>query len=776
MADPGPMSPPDENAALSLRLAEIAINAITEMVSVLGEDEVYRLVNHAWCRTMGQTVQGTVGRSARELFPQNVDGERMRAIRACLDRGQALTVQGPMLLPHLQGRVFEGTYTPYGRDHAGVRCVVVVTRDITEQEAQRQALATSHLYLQRTLNTIGEAIFANDAHDMEGPVRFANQRLLDMWGIPPSMRATLTPRQIMEHATPLFQDPEAELARIQHLTEHNLSQVDRLCLRDGRTLLRRCVSTTLEDGTVRVWSFRDISVETEALRRLQEAEAETRQLLDAFPGLIAELDEQLEFSFVNDAFLRVMKTPREAIVGRSVEELLDAPRAVEVRQLAARALAGEAVVYERWYGNRCIQITFTGGLDRRSGRARYHGFGVDITGVKQAERALIAARDEAQSANRAKSQFLSHMSHELRTPLNAILGFAQVLRADGALPSPQREQTDEILRGARHLHKLINDVLDLGGIEAGKLALELGPVALLPLARACLRLLEPLARERQVSLEPLAAHDLDLSVSADPLRLRQVLLNLLGNAIKYNRPQGQVALRAEGRGAQLRIVVSDTGAGIAAAQMERLFVPFERLHEDASSVEGTGIGLALSRRLVHAMGGQIGVDSELGVGSSFWIELPLHADVAPEYATGPVPLASDALRGLTSRSVLYIEDNPVNIVLMEAMLMRLPGLVVHSEGLPLPGLHRAQALKPDLILLDIQLPGMSGFEVLEQLRADARTRHIPVVAVSANAMPGDVVAGRDAGFFDYLTKPLELGSLLATVERALQSALDSAQS
>ncbi len=649
MAAGGPNSAPPD-ITLPLRLAEVAINAITEMVSVLGEDEVYRLVNQAWCRTMELAAHEVVGRRASELFPQSVDGERIRAIRECLTRGQTLTVSGPMLLPHLAGRVFEGTYTPYGRDHAGVPCVVVVTRDISERETQ--------------------------------------------------------------------------------------------------------------------------------LHRLQNAQAETRRLLDAFPGLIAEFDHRLVYTFANDTFLRVMKQPREAIVGHSVDELVGPERADEVRRLAARALAGEEVVYDRWHGPRCIQITLTGNIDARSGLPRYHGFGIDVSRLKLAERALIAARDEAESANRAKSQFLSHMSHELRTPLNAILGFAQVLKADSTLLPAQRQQTDEILRGARHLHKLINDALDLGSIEAGRLSVELGAVALLPLARDCLRLLEPLALERGVALLPLHASELDASVGADALRLRQVLLNLLGNAIKYNRRDGRVALHAERHGALLRIVVSDSGPGIAPEQLERLFVPFERVHDEPSAVEGTGIGLALSRRLMQAMGGQIGVETEVGVGSRFWIELPLHADTAtPEHATGPAPLAARPAAGAARRDVLYIEDNPVNIVLMEAMLMHVPGLAMHSEAMPLAGLERAFALRPALILLDIQLPGLNGFEVLERLRADERTRFIPVVAVSANAMPDDVAAGRAAGFFDYLTKPLELSGLVATVERALTNSwLASAQS
>lgn len=265
-----------------------------------------------------------------------------------------------------------------------------------------------------------------------------------------------------------------------------------------------------------------------------------------------------------------------------------------------------------------------------------------------------------------------------------------------------------------------------------------------------------------------------------------MLLNLLGNAIKYNRPGGEVAFEREDADSgdrdsgKVRIVVRDSGVGIGIEQQARLFRPFERVLSDAASVEGTGIGLALSRHLMLAMGGTIGVDSVHGVGSRFWIELPLHeaaqsgraallpmpGDAAAEPPAGPEASPGNGSKA-PLRHVLYIEDNPVNVVLMEAMLAQLPGVVLASEMLPLPGLERARQLLPDLILLDIQLPGMSGLELLRELRADLTTRHIPVVAVSANAMDADVASGLAAGFFDYITKPLELQRLLKVVQSAL---------
>ncbi|MBL8360185.1 MAG: PAS domain-containing protein [Rubrivivax sp.] len=756
-----------------LRLAELALDAITEMVSVVGEDQVYRLVNRAWCRTMRVPAQAAVGCRAGDLFPGRVDGERMRGIRRCLDAGVPITIRGPMALPHLAGRTYEAIYTPYGRDDAGVPCVVIVTRDVTGEERQREALAASHLHLERTLDTTGDGIYAHDADDLDGPVRFANARLLEMWGLPAAMQATLTPRQLFVQAATLYADPAAEDARLQRLLRDGTpgadAPLDRVVLRDGRTLLRRCALAVHGQGLLRVWSFRDITTEARAQRQLDDARAQTQRLLAAFPGLIAELDHRLVYTYANDAFLRVAGRPRESVVGHAVDEVLGPERADEVRMLAAQALEHGSVVFERWQGPHCIRVTMSGRRDAATGLPCYEGFGFDITDLRRAEQALIAARDEAEHANRAKSQFLSHMSHELRTPLNAVLGFAQLMTDDGALPGVQLERSREILRGARHLHRLINDMLDLARIEAGRLPIELGPVPLLPLVQECLSLVEPLARERDVQLQPVPVADFDATVRTDALRLRQVLLNLLGNAIKYNRYGGRVSLAAGRRGELLHLEVIDDGLGLEPAQIERLFQPFERLHDEVS-VEGTGIGLALSQRLVVGMGGRIGVESEPGRGCRFWVELPLHATGAAATPPERTPATGPQAASGPPRTVLYIEDNPVNITLMEAMLTRVPGVVLHCEELPLPGLDRAVALVPDLILLDIQLPGLSGFEVLERLQADPRTRHIPVVAVSANAMPDDVAAGHAAGFYDYLSKPLELSGLIATVQRALARA------
>jgi hypothetical protein len=382
---------------------------------------------------------------------------------------------------------------------------------------------------------------------------------------------------------------------------------------------------------------------------------------------------------------------------------------------------------------------------------------------------LAHARDEAERANRSKSEFLSGMSHELRTPMNAVLGFAQLLAAETtpALSTRQHGHVRQILRAGSHLLELINEVLDLARIEAGKLQISLEPVDLAALIGDGLSLMLPVAREYGVELVPTAPPECGCHVWADRTRVRQVLLNLLSNAIKYNREQGRVWVGCTVDADQVRIGVTDTGPGLSAEQQRRLFRDFERLDADQAPIEGSGIGLALSRRLVTMMDGEIGVDSQLGQGSTFWLRLR-----RAEPTAAPAP-AADALAGAAAsatgrrRKVLYVEDNPVNVLLMEAVMARRPQVQLISAPLPGLGLDLARTECPDLILLDIQLPGMDGFELLRRLRQAAATQQVPVIAISANAMASDVSRGLAAGFVRYLTKPIDLPQVLRAVDELL---------
>ena len=387
--------------------------------------------------------------------------------------------------------------------------------------------------------------------------------------------------------------------------------------------------------------------------------------------------------------------------------------------------------------------------------------------VQERSHELVIARDAAERANRAKSEFLSGMSHELRTPLNAILGFSQLLALDQALLPGSQHFVHEIQRGGTHLLTLINDVLDLAQVESGRIRLSLEPVELSPLCRDVLKLMEPLAVKGDVHL---SMGTLDgLVVRADQIRLKQVLVNLTSNAIKYNRTGGSVVLSATRRDVQLlRLSVRDTGIGIEPQYLERVFEPFNRLGAEFGSIEGTGIGLSICQRLVHLMGGDIGVASAPGNGSEFWVDLPIAEPAAPgRTASAPGPAPSREYAALPAARLLYIEDNAANLRLMEAIMELHDGVALITATSGGAGIDAARRDRPDLILLDINLPDVDGYRVLATLRSTAETRDIPVVAVTANAMPADEQRIRDVGFDGYLSKPIRLEMLDSLLRRLL---------
>lgn len=396
----------------------------------------------------------------------------------------------------------------------------------------------------------------------------------------------------------------------------------------------------------------------------------------------------------------------------------------------------------------------------------------DITERKRAEAGLLDARGEADRANHAKSEFLSRMSHELRTPLNAILGFAQLLELDD-LTINQREGVAHILKGGRHLLTLINEVLDIARIEAGRLSLSLEPVAIMDVAMETLDLIKPLATQRTVQLScELATMD-HLYVLADRQRLKQVLLNLLSNGIKYNRVGGTLTLRCEQSSeSRLRIVVADTGPGISHDKLARLFTPFDRLGAEQTGTEGSGLGLALSQNLVKAMGGTIHVTSQIGQGSVFSVELARVANpverVASLQAETPVLGISDGPTPTKTSTVLYIEDNLSNFRLIERVIALRQGIRLLSAMQGGLGLDLARQERPDLILLDLHLPDMNGDKVLAQLKGHPFTQAIPVVMISADATPRQVERLLATGAAAYLTKPIDVKQLIALLDQMLK--------
>jgi PAS domain S-box-containing protein len=397
----------------------------------------------------------------------------------------------------------------------------------------------------------------------------------------------------------------------------------------------------------------------------------------------------------------------------------------------------------------------------------------DISKRRAAEGAVRAAQQAAEAANRSKSEFLSRMSHELRTPLNAVLGFSQLLKLQ-ALPEQESEAVDQIIKGGRHLLDLINEVLDISRIEAGRLLLSPEPVLVSELVGESMDLVRSMAEERDVRLVVDWA-GMDAHVFADRQRAKQVLLNLLSNAVKYNRVRGSVAVSCRPHGAtELRVSVADTGAGIRPDMMDRLFAPFDRLDAGQTDVEGTGIGLALSKSLAEAMGGTLGVESVLGQGSTFSVALPRVEGPVERYERlqpEPARLVTAPTNGHSEpgerHTVLYIEDNPSNLRLIERILGRRGDVDVVSAMQGRFGIDLARQHRPSLILLDLHLPDISGEEILRRLLDDPLTASIPVVMVTADATVGQVQRMLSAGAAAYLTKPLDVAQLLGLVDEML---------
>jgi PAS domain S-box-containing protein len=396
---------------------------------------------------------------------------------------------------------------------------------------------------------------------------------------------------------------------------------------------------------------------------------------------------------------------------------------------------------------------------------------------KAVELALNDAMDVAEKANLAKTEFLSGMSHELRTPLNAILGFAQLMESGNPTPTPaQKRNLDQILKAGWYLLELINEILDLSLIESGKVTLSHEPVSLVEVMLECRAMIEPQAQKRNISMT-FPRLESTYFVEADRTRVKQVLINLLFNAIKYNKPGGSVAVEClQVDDKTIRIAVRDTGPGLAPEQMAQLFQPFNRLGQQDGAEEGTGIGLVVTKRLVELMGGTIGADSTVGVGSTFWIELRLTTAplLAIRESERAALIAPKTVAGAPLRTLLYVEDNPANLELVEQLIERRSDLRLLTAADGTLGIEFARVYLPDMILMDINLPGISGVEAMKILRADPATAHIPIVALSANAVPRDIERAMASGFFNYLTKPIKVDQFMVALDEALAHAKDQA--
>lgn len=516
-------------------------------------------------------------------------------------------------------------------------------------------------------------------------------------------------------------------------------------------------------------------------QRLRDQQFYTRSLIESNIDALITTDPSGMISDVNKQMEALTGCTRDELIGAPFKNYFTDPERAEAgikRVLAENRVTNyELTAHARDGKETVVSYNATTFHDRDRTLQGVFAAARDITERKLLDRALHetnikleSAKSVAEKANLAKSDFLSSMSHELRSPLNAILGFAQLIESGSPPLTPrQKSNIDQILLAGWYLLDLINEILDLALIESGKLLLSLEPMSLNEVMSDCQAMIEPQAQKSGIQLT-FPQFDCPYFVKADRTRVKQILINLLSNSIKYNRADGTVAVNYSANTAErIRISITDTGEGLSGENLSQLFQPFNRLGREAGTEEGTGIGLVVSKRLVELMGGEIGVESTVGKGSVFWIEL--NRTVAPQIALdddhslaiGPAKISAEA----PLRTLLYVEDNPANLLLVENLLERRPDIHLLSAQDGLRGIEIARASLPDVILMDINLPGISGIHALEILRKDPTTAHIPVIALSANAMPRDIIKGLEVGFFRYLTKPIKLNEFLDTLDAAI---------
>jgi PAS domain S-box-containing protein len=525
--------------------------------------------------------------------------------------------------------------------------------------------------------------------------------------------------------------------------------------------------------------IRDVTERRALLHDARRAHGYLSSAVEAFQDAFALFDEHDQLVMVNSSARQLLGDAfDQSILGLTFEALLERALASGVFDFSTESR--EALV-ARW---RAYHRDPTGTLDVRSGTGRF----LRITERRTAEQGTVTviadvtddvlsadelrfARESAEAASAAKSEFLSSMSHELRTPLNAILGFAQLLERDRKQPLSERqlERLRHVLRGGEHLLRLIDDVLDLSRIEAGRVSISVEPVELGSVLAEAVDTLDPMATRAQVTIEPPAAPAGLPPVVADRTRLAQILMNFGSNAIKYGKPGGRVAFAVERRGARVRIAVIDDGMGIPEDKRDRLFEPFQRAGQEAGPIEGTGIGLTISKRLAELMRGTVGFTSEVGKGSTFWIELPIeHAATTTAPAAAPAVRAGSALADAAARhTIVYVEDNPSNIAFMRDLMEDLSAIELITAPTAEIGLELVRAHQPAVVILDINLPGISGFEAARRLREWPETRDIPIVGLSAAALAKDTSRAQDAGFYRYLTKPVKVDELTQVLEELL---------
>ena len=806
----------------------VTLNSIGDAVITTNAEAHVTLLNPLAEKLTGWTQAEAAGRPIGEIFPIINKETRLAAtipVIATLAHG---TIQG--LANHTVLIARNGSECDIADSCAPIRDrdgqvvgAVLVFRNVSEEYAVQQALRDNAALIQTILNTVADGIITLHARD--GIIETVNPTAQRMFGFSATELTGLNFSTLIPEL-----DQEQRNGSLQHYSASDEARAVGL----GREVIgwRKDNSPfPLEIAVSEMWLggeryftciLRDITARRQAEEALLKAGALQSAIFNSanFSSIATDAKGVIQIfnvgaermlgytaaEVMNKITPAEISDPEEVIArAKTLSVELDTTITPGFEALVFKASRGIEDIYELTYirkdGSRFPAVVSVTALrDAQNAIIGYLLIGTDNTARKQveAERTLLdqALQDKnaeleratfvAEKANLAKSDFLSSMSHELRTPLGAILGFAQLIESGTPPPTPaQKKSVDQILKAGWYLLELINEVLDLALIESGKLTLSLEPVLLADILHECEAMIEPQAQKRGINV---TFPETPYCVKGDRTRVKQVLINLLSNAIKYNKVNGTVTVECTLTPFDsVRISVCDTGAGLTSEQLMQLFQPFNRLGQKAKSEEGTGIGLVVCKRLIDLMKGKIGVESTVGKGSVFWIELDLAelhvaeqdwADlnlVTESQATDQenehnAVIQAQAQSDAHLRTLLYVEDNPANLMLVEDIIARRPDIRLLSARNGRQGVKLARATLPDVILMDINLPGISGIDALKMLVDDPVTAHIPVVALSANAMPRDIEKGLEAGFFRYLTKPIKVNEFMETLDLALKFA------
>ncbi len=710
----------------------------------------------------------------------------------------------PLVMRHISGKVIDVLYNAsvYRGRNGNVLGIFAAARDVTERKKEEALIKTGALQ-----NAIfNSENFSSIATDAKGVIQIFNVGAEQMLGY----AAT----DVVNKITPAdISDPQEVITRAQALSDELGTSItpgfEALVFKASRgiediyelTYIRKDGSrfpavvsvTALRDAQGIIIGYlligtdntvhKQIEVEQTLLaQRLRDQQFYTRSLFESNVDALITTDPSGIITDVNKQTEVLTGCTRDELIGSPFKEHFTHPEQAEagIRLVINHKKITNYVLTVLSIDNKETVVSYnaTTFYDRNRKLQGVFGAARDITELKRLDQVLREKNIElenatlvAEKANQAKSDFLSSMSHELRSPLNAILGFAELMESDSIPPTPsQKASLAQIVKAGWHLLTLINEILDLAKVESRQIPLSIEAVSLSEVILECKAMIEPLAKQQNIKLT-LPLFEAPYFVMADRVRLKQIFINLLTNAIKYNRPNGTIVVACSHILERTHISITDTGFGLSPEKINQLFQAFNRLGREANSEEGTGIGLVVSKRMVEIMGGTIGVESTVDVGSVFWFEFesasePKH--LSDEASESPI-FVLPAISSESLSTVLYVEDNPANLKLVEQIMARHPNIDLLTATNGKSGVELAQEKLPDVILMDINLPELTGFQALEILKDDVKTRHIPIIAVSANAMPCDIKKGIDAGFFRYITKPIRVNELMAVLNLALES-------